>query len=286
MLVLVTGATGYVGRAVVPVLRDHGHQVRELKRPHEDLLKPQTIKADADAVVHLAAKTSVRDSVANPTAVWRTNVTGTLNLLDALTRNGTRLVFASTGSVYGTPDEQPIAETAPTAPLNPYGASKLAAEQLIGAQARTGALGAVTLRLFSAAGRPDADLSRIIPKVLAVAAGRERAVTVNGDGGAIRDFVHVDDLAAAVVRAIEAVRPGLHTVYNVGAIPASVADIIAAAERVTGRRVHVEHHDANPGEARELRADTTKIRTELGWAPVHTKLDELIADQWDPHGPR
>src|SRR6185437_608184 len=187
MLVLVTGATGYVGRAVVPVLREHGHQVRTLNRPHEDLLKPETIRADVDAVVHLAAKTSVRDSVANPTAVWRTNVMGTLNLLDALPNNGARLVFASTGSVYGAPAEQPIAETAPTAPLNPYGAAKLAAEHLIGAQTRTGALGAVTLRLFSAAGRPDADLSRIIPKVLAVAAGHEPAVTVNGDGRAIRD---------------------------------------------------------------------------------------------------
>jgi UDP-glucose 4-epimerase len=277
MLVLVTGATGYVGRAVVPVLREHGHQVRTLNRPHEDLLKPETIRADVDAVVHLAAKTSVRDSVANPTAVWRTNVMGTLNLLDALPNNGARLVFASTGSVYGAPAEQPIAETAPTAPLNPYGAAKLAAEHLIGAQTRTGALGAVTLRLFSAAGRPDADLSRIIPKVLAVAAGHEPAVTVNGDGRAIRDFVHVDDLAVAVVRALEAARPGTHTIYNVGAIPASVADIIAAAERVTGRPVPVNHHEANPGEARELRADTTKIRTELGWAPVHTTLDELIA---------
>ena len=109
---------------------------------------------------------------------------------------------------------------------------------------------------------------------------------VNGDGSAIRDFVHVDDLALAVAKALDRARTGEHKIYNVGAIPAGVADIIAAAERVSGRRVPVEHHPANPGEARELRADTTRIRTELGWTPVHTLLDELVKEQWERHATR
>lgn len=236
-----------------------------------------------DGVVHLAARTAVRESVADPVAVWRTNVSGTLNLLAAM-RPGTALVFASTGSVYGTPARQPIAETVSLNPLNPYGSSKAAAEQAIGWQCATGELGAVTLRIFSAAGaadgRADRDLSRIIPKVAAVAAGLEPVVTVNGDGSAVRDFVHVADIAAAVALALDAATPGRHSVFNLGAVPASVADIIAATERVSGRQVTVEHRPASPDEARELRADTTKIRSELGWTPKWTTIEELVGDQW------
>lgn len=159
----------------------------------------------------------------------------------------------------------------------------MAAEQVIGWQAATGSLGAVTLRLFSAAGafagRGDRDLSRIIPKVAAVAAGVEPSVAVNGEGTAIRDFVHVADIADAVALALAATTAGDHQVFNVGAVPASVADIIASTERVTGRPVAVEHRPAFTGEAKELRADTAKIRAVLGWAPKRTGLDELIADQ-------
>lgn len=305
MRVLVTGASGYVGWAVVHELRARGHEIVALV--HESsvtfpddvdvragsLTSEASLRdavAGADGVVHLAARSTVRDSVANPTRVWRTNVTGTLNLLDALgvesARTGVpaRLVFTSTGAVYGTPAQQPIAESAPLVPLNPYGASKVAAEQIIGWQAATGGLGAVTLRMFSAAGavngRADRDLSRIIPKVAAVAAGVEPVVTVNGDGSAIRDFVHVADIATAVALALDAATPGSHQVYNLGAVPASVADIIAATERVSGRPVAVEHRPANASEAPELRADTTKVRTELGWSPTRTSLDDLVADQW------
>lgn len=305
MRVLVTGASGYVGWAVVHELRARGHQVVTLL--HESVsafpddvevrigsLLSEAALRDAvngvNGVVHLAARSTVRDSVAHPTRVWRTNVAGTLNLLDALgvvferTSMPARLVFASTGSVYGTPAQQPINETAALAPLNPYGASKAAVEQLIGAQAATGALGAITLRMFSAAGavagRADQDLSRIIPKVVAVATGAEPMVSVNGDGSAVRDFVHVADIATAMATALDAAVPGEHEVYNVGAVPASVADIIAATERVSGRSVAVEHQPVNPSEAPELRADTTKIRAELGWAPTRTTIEELVGDQW------
>jgi UDP-glucose 4-epimerase len=277
-----------LGHHVVALVRPGTAPVTDLPAEVElvvgDLDASQALApVEADGVVHLAARSSVRDSLADPTGVWHTNVAGTLRLLRALPP-GTRLVFASTGSVYGTPAVQPIDESAATAPLNPYGGSKAAAEQLIGWQAATGVLGAVSLRLFSAAGgiagRADTDTSRIIPRVAAVAAGREPVVRVNGDGGAVRDFVHVADVARAVALALPAATPGTHKVFNVGAVPASVADIIAATERVSGRKVAVEHRAANSGEARELRADTTRIRSVLGWAPVHTELDRLVADQW------
>ncbi|MER7006662.1 NAD-dependent epimerase/dehydratase family protein [Dactylosporangium sp. NPDC000555] len=305
MRVLVTGASGYVGWAVVHELRERGHQVVALvhesaaRFPEDVEIRTGSLQSEGslrsavegvDGVVHLAARSTVRDSVAYPTRTWRTNVAGTIDLLDALgvaaERSGApgRLVFLSTGSVYGTPERQPISESAPLSPLNPYGASKVAAEQVIGWQVATGALGAVTLRLFSAAGayagRGDQDLSRIIPKATAVAAGTEPNVSINGDGSAIRDFVHVADIADAVALALDATEAGEHRAFNVGAVPASVADIIAATERVTGRAVAVEHRPAFAGEARELRADTTKIRAELGWTPKRATLDELVADQW------
>jgi UDP-glucose 4-epimerase len=296
MRVLVTGAAGYVGRAVVRELRARGHLVVALVHRssatfpadvetrrgdlHESL---RELAADIDGVVHLAARSTVRDSVTHPTRAWRTNVAGTLNLLEALPA-AARLVFASTGSVYGRPAQQPISESAAIAPLNPYGSSKAAAEQLIAAQAATGALGAVTVRLFNAAGavdgRADEDPTRIIPRVAAVAAGVEPVVTVNGDGSAVRDFVHVCDIAVAVALGLEAATPGQHKIYNLGAVPASVADIVEAMTRISGQPVKVEHHPANPHEAPELRADTSRIRAELGWAPTRTTIDELVADQW------
>ena len=305
MRVLVPGASGYIGWAVVHELRERGHQVVALVHesavefPDDVEIRHGSLQADAsvrdatqdvDGVVHLAARSTVRDSVANPTRAWRTNVTGTITLLDALAtatlRSGVpaRLVFLSTGAVYGTPETQPIGEGTALAPMNPYGASKAAAEQIIGWQAATGLLRAVSLRLFNAAGafagRGDRDLSRIIPKVAAVAAGIEPSVAVNGDGSAVRDFVHVADIAAAVALAWDATSVGEHQVFNVGAVPASVADIIASTERVTGKSVAVKRKPAFAGEAKELRADTTKTRAALGWAPIRTALDDLVRDQW------
>ncbi|WP_283775744.1 NAD-dependent epimerase/dehydratase family protein [Rhizomonospora bruguierae] len=306
MRVLVTGASGYVGWAVVHELRERGHDVVamvhessrefpldvELRTAH---LLSEASLSDAvmgvEGVCHLAAMVRVREAAEHPTRVWRLNVAGTLNLLDALavatekTGQAARLVLTSTGAVYGTPAQQPISEDAPLAPINPYAASKVAAEQVIAAQAATGLVGATSLRIFNAAGavarQADPDTSRIIPKAVAVAAGQAPAVVVNGDGTAVRDFVHVGDIAAAVVLALEAVKPGQYNAYNVGAVPASVNDVIASTERITGRRVAIEHRPAYAAESPELRADTAKIRGELGWSPLTTRLDELVADQWD-----
>jgi UDP-glucose 4-epimerase len=297
MRVLVTGASGYVGHAVLRALTGAGHGVLGLVHVAQpdpvdgvewvrgDLLAPaglRTAVADVDGVVHLAGLTRVRESFEQPERYYRLNVSGTVNLLECL-GSGARMVFASTASVYGAP-VGPIGEEAGFDPRNPYAATKVAAEQAIGWVARSGRIGAATLRIFNVsgavAGRGDPDTSRILPRAVAVAAGRVSHVDIYGDGSAVRDFVHVADVASAFVRALEACAAGEHRVYNVGAVPASVAEVIAATERVTGRSVRVVHHDRHPGEVAEIRADVDRIRDELGWRPAHVSLDPMVADQW------
>ena len=249
MRVLVTGATGFVGRAVVGQLTMAGHSVIGFARTSKpcqcelrtgDILDQAALDhavEGADAVCHLAALTLVRQSFEEPVRYFRVNVTGTLNLLDAMDaearRSGRklRLIFASTGAVYGAPETQPITEAQKPAPGNPYGASKLAAEAAIGYQAALGAISAITLRTFNVAGaadgRGDPDTSRIIPRTLLVAAGQAGHLNVNGDGSAIREYVHVRDLAWAYVVAVDAAGPAGHRIYNVGSgVGVSVRELI------------------------------------------------------------
>ncbi|RJQ76296.1 UDP-glucose 4-epimerase [Pseudonocardiaceae bacterium YIM PH 21723] len=299
MRVLVTGGTGYLGQAVVRELLACGHVVYTLSRrrvagpgvPRIGDLQDRTSLSwalqDVDTVVHLAALAKVRESFSDPLGYYRTNLVGTMNLLEAMAGSGLakRLVFASTGSVYGTPDHQPITEQTPPAPTNPYAASKLAAEQAIGWQAACGSLGAVTLRLFNAAGAAhgvgDTDDTRVLSRVVAVAAGRVGHFDQFGDGSAVRDFVHVLDVARAFGLALSACQPGTHQVFNLGGTPASVADILDTTEQVTGRRVRVVVHPPNPGEVRELRASTELVQHVLEWKPEHSSLPELVRTQWE-----
>lgn len=300
--VLVTGATGFVGYAVGRALVDAGHEVVALTRSERalpagvrtvaaDLLDVGSVEracreADSDVVCHLAALARVRESRADPVEYWRTNVGGTLSLLRAMSRSPRpgRLVMASTCAVYGERVPQPITEAATPEPTNPYGTSKLAADQAVADLAATGAIGAISLRAFNIAGglpgHPDGDLTRLIPKVVAVAQGRTDELIVNGDGSAVRDFVHVADMADAFVRAVDACRLGTWTAYNVGSgLHSSIADVIAAAEHLAGVRLPVRH---NPpaGEPRVLLADSTRIRSELGWQPVRSRLTEILADAY------
>ncbi len=309
MRVLVTGASGYLGWATVHELRDAGHHVVALVHRtmrgfgpgvevrRGDVLDENSLRnavREVDGVCHLAALTRVRDAASQPTRYFRLNTGGTLNVVDALaveserTGRPARMVFASTGSVYGAPERQPISEDAPTESINPYASSKVAAEQLIGWQVAAGVLGAAILRIFNAAGAvagyADPDESRILPKAVAVAAGRAPYVQVNGDGSAVRDFVHVADIAHALRLALEATETGHKALYNVGAVSASVRDVIAEVERVSGRTVPVVHRPAHAGEARLLAADTTRIRSELGWKPERSTLEQLATDQWTVAG--
>jgi UDP-glucose 4-epimerase len=300
MRVLVTGATGFVGYAVAALLVEHGHQVDGLTRSNTaalptgvhrvcgDLTRADSL-VDAvtavDGVCHLAGRTRVRESWTDPLGYWQANVVGTLSLLGAMLTTGTkRLVLASSCTVYGERTEQPITETAHTAPSNPYGHSKLAADHAATDLAATGALGAVSLRAFNIAGalprRPDPDDTRLIPRLLAVQQGTVPELVVNGDGSAIRDFVHVTDMAAAFALALQACEPGTARAYNIGSGQAtSVRDVISTAEMVTGRPVPRRYAPAAL-EPQELLADSTLIRNELGWRPERSSLEDIITDAW------
>jgi len=300
--VLVTGAFGFVGHAVVRALLEEGHEVvaassradRRWPAPGKvevvqaNVLEPSSLTgavAEVDGICHLAALTRVRESFDMPERYAAVNVTGTRNLLAALAERPRPVPFvhASSAVVYGAPTLQPIAENCAAAPSSPYAETKLAADQAICDAAETGRVAGISLRIFNASGAVDGhgdpDLTRIIPKSVAVAAGLAPEVGVNGDGSAIRDFVHVADVASAFAAALTGARPGVFTAYNVGATPASVAEIIAMTQSLTGRDLPVQNNPPAK-EAPDLRADTSRIRAELGWKPLHSSLEQIINDAW------
>jgi UDP-glucose 4-epimerase len=302
--VLVTGAFGFIGTAVGRRLALAGHDVVAVtSRPLDEVTAPlfpgQILRADlrdqasvraavtgaeVDAVCHLAGLGKVRESFDHPEEYQAVNASGTKALIDALTA-GTRFVLASSVAVYGVPERQPVAEDAPLRPTSPYGESKVAAERAVANAADGGQLGAVSLRIFNAAGAvagvADTNLSRVIPKALAVAAGDAPCVEVNGDGSAVRDFVHVADVAEAFLRALEnGCQRGTVATCNVGATAASVTEILAVAEEVTGRPIPVTRNPPR-NEPPLLISDHSRIGDELGWAPARSALREIVADAWE-----
>jgi UDP-glucose 4-epimerase len=303
--VLVTGATGLLGHAVTSTLATRGHTVITLSRNDTDVpdaadhhitadvrssADMRSAVAEVDAVCHLAALVQVRDSINRPLEYWKTNVVGTLNVLDALTLAAKqdapkRLILSSTGAVYGAPDRQPISEDEPSAPSNPYAATKLAADMAAShAAAASGAIGATSLRAFNIAGastgRTDLDMTRLIPKILAVQAGEADELVINGEGSAVRDFVHVEDMADAFARALDACTPGKWHAYNIGSgRRTTVREVIETATAVTGRPVPVRH--APPAaEPPVLVADASRAMAELSWHPEKSDLKTILTDAW------
>jgi UDP-glucose 4-epimerase len=316
MRLLVTGGAGYIGSVVAAQLRDAGHDVTvldSLQRGYReavpdgcefiqaDLLdEPATADAVArgfDGVLHFAALALVAESVEHPERYYRNNVVGTLNLLDAMRAAGVRrLVFSSTCATYGEPDEVPIHEDVPTAPVNAYGASKLAADRLIADECRAHGLGAISLRYFNVAGasgplgedhEPE---THLIPLILRAAAGLRDHVSIFGtdyptpDGTAVRDYIHVEDLAAAHALALEATAPGTHQILNLGnGNGFSVREVIEAARRVTGREIRAVEEGRRAGDPPMLVAASERIRDVLGWRPRKPEIETMIADAWAWH---
>jgi UDP-glucose 4-epimerase len=244
--------------------------------------------------MHFAALSLVGESVERPVHYFRTNVAGTLNLLDAMRAwDVRRLVFSSTAAVYGDPETVPIAEAAPTRPTNPYGASKLAVDQVIGYQSAAAGLSAVSLRYFNVAGASGAQgelhdpETHLIPSVLRVALGEQPSVSMFGtdyptpDGTAIRDYLHVDDLARAHLLALDAaVTPG-HQIYNLGnGAGFSVREVVDAARLVTGCQIPAVEAPRRPGDPAVLVASSDRIRAELAWVPERPDLEGMISDAW------
>lgn len=310
---LVTGGAGYVGSIVVRALLSGGHEVvvldnlqqghREAVRSEARLVVTDLLDGEAigsvvaqgfDAVLHFAALALVGESGTHPERYYRTNIGGSLNLLEAMrAAEVRRLVFSSTCAVYGQPDEVPIRETAPTRPTNSYGCSKLAVDWMISDFCRVHGLGAVSLRYFNVAGASN-DLgedhdpeTHLIPNILRAALGTNPLVEIYGtdyatpDRTAIRDYIHIDDLAEAHVLALNATDSGRHRIFNLGnGTGFSVRQVIAAAQGVTGVRVRTREAPRRPGDPAKLVAASDLIRFELGWEPRKPALEEMVADAW------
>ncbi|HTE63378.1 MAG TPA: UDP-glucose 4-epimerase GalE [Solirubrobacteraceae bacterium] len=321
MKALVTGGAGYIGSVVAAQLLDAGHEVvvlDDLSRGHAEAVPPGAehvdvslddaqaldapLAAGIDAVLHFAALSLVAESVEHPERYWRNNVGGTRNLLDAMRTHGVaRLVFSSTAATYGEPDTIPITEDQPPAPVNAYGASKLAVDLMIRDECRAHGLAAASLRYFNVAGasrqlgedhEPE---THLIPLVLQAAAGVRDHIKVFGtdyptrDGTAVRDYIHVEDLGQAHLLALDRLEPGTHAVFNLGTGDGyTVREVIEAARTVTGREIPVRDEGRRPGDPPALVAANARAREGLGWEPRRS-LEEMIADAWawhraHPHG--
>ncbi len=255
-----------------------------------------------------------------PQLYWQNNTMGSLALLESMRRHGPRtIVFSSTAATYGEPDTVPIVESAPTRPTNPYGASKLAVDHLLAGYAQAHGFSAVSLRYFNVAGarisargslgERHAEETHLIPIALQVAAGRRPALQVNGvhyptpDGTAVRDYIHVLDLADAHLRALDralaepdgagqddagqsgtgqgAAGQGRHLICNLGSgSGSSVREVVATVRRITGRPTPAVDADNRPGDPAVLVASNARAAAELGWRPTRD-LGEMVADAWE-----
>ncbi|WP_018290288.1 UDP-glucose 4-epimerase GalE [Verrucomicrobium sp. 3C] len=314
MKILVTGGAGYVGSVCVEHLLDAGIStvvVDNLSEGHRaavderaafhclDLSEQGRLLAlfqseKPDAVIHFAASALVAESMRDPSTYFRNNVFHGIHLLDSMVATGVRkIVFSSTCAVYGLPLKIPIEERSETRPINPYGESKLCFEKILRWYSEIHGIVPLILRYFNAAGASERrgedhrKETHLIPRILQVALGQRESVEVYGDGfstpdgTAIRDYVHVRDLAAAHLAVLQREQPSL---YNVGTGEGySVLQVIEMARKVTGSPIPHKLCRARPGDPPRLVANVHKIRQELSWTPAHSRLLEIVESAWQWH---
>ncbi len=316
-MILVTGGAGYIGSHTVKLLLERGFEVvivDNLSRGHieavpkgipfekADLMDYQTLnssikKYPIDSVIHFAAFTYVGESVEDPGMYYRNNVVGSFNLINAVKENNIKkFVFSSTCSIYGNPLNIPISENEPANPINPYARTKYMIEEILRDYDNAHALKHISLRYFNAAGCSD-DSSigeshepepHLIPLILYAALGIKEKITIYGDdydtadGTCVRDYIHVNDLADAHIKALDYIDSGSMSDYiNVGTGNGySVKEMIDAARRITGREIKSEITSRRAGDPARLVAENSKAKNLLGWSAKYG-LDEIITTAWN-----
>jgi UDP-glucose-4-epimerase GalE len=315
MRVLVTGGAGYIGSHTARDLARAGHDVvilDDLSTGHVEatfdlpLARVDLASGDVDgfvaegkfdAVVHFAAKCLVPESVEKPALYWRANVAGMHRLLDALAAHGPRrVVFSSTCATYGMPLTVPMGEDHPQRPITSYGRTKLACEHMLDDYARAYGIGSISLRYFNAAGAASDGMlgedhlheTHLIPLMLRALQGGP-PLRIAGtdwptpDGTCIRDYVHVDDLARAHRIALERIEAGKAEFFNIGTgRGASVREVVAAGEKITGQKIPSVAAPRRPGDPPELVARNAKAREVLGFLPEHD-LESIVRTAWRWH---
>ncbi len=315
--VMVTGVGGYVGSIVVQALMERGYDILgidNLSRGHRAAIAEgmtfyrvnagDTAAIDrlfdqspVDAVVHLAGYIQGAESVSEPGLYYANNVRDGISLLESMRRAGVnKIVYSSSAAVYGAPEQMPIQEDQPIAPISPYGQSKAWMESVLASYAQAHDFQVVSLRYFNAAGaagplgedhRPE---THLIPNAIRVAMKTDPELAVYGDdyptpdGTAIRDYVHVSDIAQAHIQCMEALGELPRLAYNVGTGKGySVREVVDMVERVSLESIPVRVEPRRPGDPPELVADPTALQTDLGWQPQLSALDQIVKDAFRWH---
>jgi UDP-glucose-4-epimerase GalE len=317
--ILVTGGAGYIGSHTVRILKQAGFEpvvYDNFSRGHRravegfrvvegdtgDLENLSRVMKDykPSAVMHFAAHSQVGESVEKPALYYANNVIGGLTLLEAVRKAGVKyFIFSSSAAVYGEPQQVPIKEEAPLKPANPYGESKVILENALRYYGQAYGIKSVALRYFNAAGAAEGGEigeehepeTHLIPLILQAALGQKQNITVFGndyptqDGTALRDYIHVEDLALAHLLALEKLQEGqADAVYNLGNGKGySVLEVIKAAERVTGLSINYRVGERRPGDPAALVASSEKAERELGWKPLKPGLEDIVASAWRWH---